>query len=136
MNRQIRIGDIYMVEFQGDGNVQRGMRPGIVVQNNMGNKYSPNVIVLPLTTSIKKLSQPTHVFIPADGTGLVRDSMCLAENPESVPKASLSRYISTLNDSLMAEIAEAFMLATSLITFIDIDKVLELKAKATKMNIA
>ena len=64
--RTPQIGDVYHMYFSGDGNEQQGWRPGLVFQNNVGNKYSPNIIALPLTSSLKKLNQPTHVLLPAD----------------------------------------------------------------------
>ena len=70
-NRQIRIGDVYMMSFDGSGSEQGGFRPGIVFQNNVGNTHSPNLIALPLTTAIKKLNLPTHVFLPANDTCLL-----------------------------------------------------------------
>lgn len=68
-----KIGDIYLVYFDGSGNEQKGFRPGLVFQNNVGNEHSPNLIVLPLTSALKKINQPTHVFIPKE-VGLRKDS--------------------------------------------------------------
>ena len=58
-----QIGEVYLMKFSGSGSEQVGWRPGLVFQNNVGNSHSPNVIALPLTSSIKKTSQPTHVFV-------------------------------------------------------------------------
>ena len=66
------IGEIYMMKFEGEGNVQNGWRPGVVFQNNVGNIYSPNIIALPVTCSIKKLNQPTHVVLKSEESGLER----------------------------------------------------------------
>ena len=73
---QYRIGEVYLMKFDGTGNEQQGWRPGVVFQNNTGNQFSPNIIALPMTNSIKKKEQPTHVIIPAE-VGLNRDSMVL-----------------------------------------------------------
>ena len=62
--RYPRIGDVYMMRFSGSGNEQTGWRPGLVFQNNTGNYFSPNIIALPFTSSIKKSEQPTHVLVP------------------------------------------------------------------------
>lgn len=51
-----QIGEVYLMKFGGSGSEQSGWRPGVVFQNNMGNAYSPNIIALPLTSSLKKLS--------------------------------------------------------------------------------
>ena len=80
------IGEVYMMQFECSKCKQNGWRPGVVLQNNVGNIYSPNVIALPLTSAIKKISQPTHVVICAEDTGLWTDGMVLCENPETVPK--------------------------------------------------
>ena len=48
-----KIGEVYLIDFPQDGHTQGGIRPGVIFQNDVGNKYSPNVVVLPLTTSIK-----------------------------------------------------------------------------------
>ena len=76
-----KIGDIYLVYFDGSGNEQKGFRPGLVFQNNVGNEHSPNLIVLPLTSALKKTNQPTHVFIPKE----VRiRNVCQNTNLESI----------------------------------------------------
>ena len=88
-NTAPRIGEVYLVKFEGDGTEQRGFRPALVIQNNIGNLHSPNVIVLPLTSQLKKVFQPTHVFLPAMETGLSRDSLVLCENPKCICKEKL-----------------------------------------------
>lgn len=74
-----KIGEVYLIDFPQDGHTQGGIRPGVIFQNDVGNKYSPNVVVLPLTTSIKKTSQPTHVYISSKNSGLRYDSIVLCE---------------------------------------------------------
>lgn len=61
MNRkEIAIGDVYYAEVECNGSVQGEFRPYVVMQNDIGNKYSPNVVLIPLTTAIKKEKMPTH----------------------------------------------------------------------------
>lgn len=129
-----RIGDVFMVMFEGTGSEQRGFRPALIFQNNVGNAYSPNVIVLPLTSKLKKANQPTHVLIPADGTGLKRDSMVLCENPMSISKSRLGAYITTLSDEYIGKVAQAHILATSAIAFIDPAVMVVLWEKALQLN--
>ena len=131
-----QIGDVYLMNFGGQGNEQKGWRPGLVFQNNMSNQHSPNIIALPLTTSLKKTNQPTHVVIPADGTGLVRDSMVLCENPERMSKDRLGNYLTTIPKEFMAKIAVANLLATSAISFIEPDLLLTVWQKALTLNAA
>ena len=133
-DRQPKIGDVYLIRFEGTGNEQRGVRPGLIFQNNVGNTFSPNVIALPLTSSIKKVGQPTHVLVPSNGTGLARDSVVLCENPERISKDRLVCYITTLPDEYMEQIAVASLLASSAISFIDIEKLMLIWEKAVSLN--
>lgn len=132
--RPIRIGDIYLMNFGGSGSEQKGWRPGLVFQNNTGNTYSPNIIALPLTTSIKKTAQPTHVFVPAEGTGLIKDSMILCENPEIMSKNKLGNYLTTLPEEYMSKVAVANLLASSAISFIKPEILLNVWRKALTLN--
>lgn len=132
--RTPKIGEVYMMRFEGTGSEQSGWRPALVFQNNIGNTYSPNVILLPLTSKLKKSNQPTHVVVPAEGTGLAKDSMVLCENPVSVSKDKLGRYLTTLPDEYMSRIAEAHLLATSAIVFINPAVILALRERAAKLN--
>ena len=116
-----KIGDIYMVRFVGRNSEQTGWRPGLVFQNDIGNRYSPNVIVLPLTSSLKKLDQPTHVLVKASDTGLIRDSMVLCENPTCISKSSLGKFITHLPAKYMKQVAAASLIATSAIVYLDPD---------------
>lgn len=135
-DRLPRIGDVYLMRFEGSGSEQSGWRPGLVFQNNRGNRHSPNIIALPMTTSLKKAGMPTHVFLPAARTGLPRDSMVLCENPERMSKQKLGRYLTTLSDDFMAEVAVANLLATSAISFLEPDILLQTWRQACSLNAA
>lgn len=132
--RTPQIGDIYLMRFGGSGNEQKGWRPGLVFQNNLGNLYSPNIIVLPLTSAIKKSNQPTHVVIPCKDTGLAKDSMVLCENPERMSKNRLGSYITTIPDKYMSKVAVASLLASSAISFIDPDALMSVWLEALALN--
>ena len=132
---QPKIGDVFLMRFSG-ANEQRGLRPGVVFQNNIGNEFSPNIIALPMTSRIKKTAQPTHVIIPVDGTGLFKTSMVLCENPERMSKENIGDYITTLPDSYMRLIAEASLLASSVISFLEPDYLLSVWQKAILLNSA
>lgn len=132
--RQPQIGDIYLMHFGGSGNEQKGWRPGLVFQNNLGNQHSPNIIALPLTSSIKKSNLPTHVFVPSEGTGLVKDSIVLCENPERMSKERLGNYLTKLPDEYMSKVAVANLLASSAISFVDPDVLLSVWQKALALN--
>ena len=133
-NRTPQIGDVYMMRFDGVGSEQSGWRPGLVFQNNKGNTYSPNTIVLPLTSAKKKRNQPTHVLVKANDSGLKLDSMVLCENPERMSKDRLGQYITTLPEKYMKEIAVANLLASSAISFLDIGVLQSVWEKASTLN--
>lgn len=133
-NREPRIGDIYMMRFGGVGCEQSGWRPGVVFQNNTGNTHSPNIIALPLTSSMKKLDQPTHVLIQASEDGLYKDSIVLCENPERMSKDRIGNYITTLSDHQMGKVAEAHLLATGAIAFVDPKILIDLHKRALELN--
>lgn len=134
--RNPQIGEVYMMRFGGSGNEQQGWRPGLVFQNNVGNAHSPNIIALPLTSSLKKLNQPTHVLVQAEGTGLKRDSMILCENPERMSKDKIGEYITTLPEAYMKRVAEASILSSSVISFLDIEVLISVWKKAVALNTA
>lgn len=133
--KEFMIGDIYLMRFSGSENEQNGWRPGLVFQNNTGNEFSPNIIALPLTTSIKKRGQPTHVVIKADGSGLRADSMVLCENPERMSKSKIGQYITTLSDEDMARVAVANLLSSSAISYIDPEMLVTVWYQATFLNV-
>ena len=124
------------MRFGGSGSEQSGWRPGVVFQNNVGNLYSPNIIALPLTSSIKKSGQPTHVVLLAEETGLPRDSMVLCENPERMSKERLGDYITTLSGKDMARVATANLLASSAISFLNPEELMNVWQKACSFNAA
>ena len=96
MNRAIKRGDIYNVDFDPvTGSEQDGYRPALVVQNDIGNEHSPTVIVAPITGSLTKPKLPTHVKLPTSGNRLHRDSYMLAEQLRAV---DLSRFCKPLGN--------------------------------------
>lgn len=127
-------GEVYNCHFEGTGSEQSGWRPAVIFQNNVGNAHSPNVIVLPMTTSLKRMDMPTHVVVKADGTGLRRDSMVICENPVSVSKDKLGAYITKLPKEYMAQIAVANLLATSALVLLDQESFQKIKQQTTRLN--
>ena len=125
---------MYLLKFDGTDREQCGVRPGLVISNNKGNLYSPNVIVLPLTTSLKHLNQPTHVVIQADVSGLHRDSMVLCENPVCVSKKRLTKYLTTLQPQQMEMVAIAYLLATGTISKLTEEQLLNARKRAISLD--
>lgn len=129
-----KFGEVYLIKFEGVGNEQSGWRPGMVFQNNIGNKYSPNIIALPLTTSLKKVSQPTHVLINSRDSGLLKDSMVLCENPERISKDRIGMFITKLPHKYIKKIAIASILTNSSISFITLDELINAYNLACDIN--
>lgn len=129
-----QIGEVYYMRFGGTGSEQEGFRPGLVFQNNMGNARSPNIIALPMTSVMKKLGQPTHVFVNGKEAGLKKNSLVLCENPECMSKERIGGYITKLPDKYMKQIATASLLASSVIAYLDVDALVKAWQKAVRLN--
>ena len=93
------------------GSEQGGIRPVLVVQNDVGNRYSPTVIVLAVTGQVNKTRLPTHVPVEASGTGLQKDSVVLAEQIRTLDKRRLREKIGTLRPEVMQKVSEAMMVS-------------------------
>lgn len=89
------------------GSEQGGLRPVLIIQNDTGNRYSPTVIVLALTSQIQKARLPTHVYVPSSGHGLERDSVVLAEQIRTLDKRRLREKIGKLQPFYMEQVARA-----------------------------
>ena len=96
------------------GSEQGGIRPVLVVQNDIGNQYSPTTIVLAITSQINKAKMPTHVEIKSSECGLERDSVILAEQIRTIDKSRLKKRIAFLEDSLMDKVAHAIKISLGL----------------------
>lgn len=104
----IKKGDIYFADLSPVvGSEQGGVRPVLVVQNDVGNKYSPTIIVAAVTSQMNKAKLPTHVEINALGNGLSKDSVILLEQLRTIDKKRLKERIGTLNEELMPTVDEA-----------------------------
>ena len=89
------------------GSEQGGIRPVLVIQNDVGNRYSPTVIVLAVTGQMNKARLPTHVPVAREGTGLMKDSVVLAEQIRTLDKRRLRERIGVLKPEVMARVSEA-----------------------------
>jgi len=99
------------------GSEQGGFRPVLVVQNNVGNKFSPTVIVAAITSHIEKAKLPTHVELKARQHGLEKDSVILLEQVRTIDKQRLQQKITELDDKTMNYIDEALKISLGLIDF-------------------
>ena len=103
--------DVIYGEFPDrDGSIQSGYRPGIIIQNNVGNIYSPTVIAIPLTSKIKNLEQGTHMLIKSDEeNGLKVDSMLLAEQIATIDKHNIKKIGRITDRTTQKEIFKCFI---------------------------
>ncbi len=108
-------GEIYSADLDPVvGSEQGGLRPVLIVQNNVGNRYSPTVIILAMTSQIQKARLPTHVYIPAAGHGLQKDSVVLAEQIRTLDKRRLRERIGVLGAEYMEMISRALAVSLGL----------------------
>lgn len=128
-----KIGEIYLVAFDGIGSEQHGIRPAMIFQNNLGNQHSPNLVVLPLTSAIKKKNQPTHVFISKE-VGLKKDSMVLCENPVCISRQRMGEYLLTLPDEYLEKVTIANLLASSALAFLNPEVLMSVWKRASMLN--
>lgn len=129
-----KTGEVYNILFDGNGSKQSGWRPGVILQNNIGNVHSPNVIALPMTSSLKRLDLPVHVLVSSCDTGLRLDSVVLCENPETIPKIRIGAYITTLSDEYMRKIAIAHLVAISSLSFLSERDIAQAREYAKRTN--
>jgi mRNA interferase MazF len=107
MSRQISRGDIYYSQL-GDnyGHEQGGVRPVLIIQNNIGNLHSPTVIVAPITSRIKKSTLPTHVYI-SERAKLEKNSVILLEQIRTIDKSRLKEYLCKLQSDEIEAVNKA-----------------------------
>ncbi len=97
------------------GSEQGGTRPVLVIQNDIGNQYSPTTIIAAITSKISKAKLPTHVEISARQNGLLKDSVILLEQLRTVDKGRLKEKISKVHKSQMEKVDKAIEISVGLI---------------------
>jgi mRNA interferase MazF len=122
INQEIKRGDIWLVDLgEGVGSIQGKLRPVVIVQNNMGNQYSPTLTCIPLTSQNKK-QLPTHVLLK-NTTCLLSLSIALCEQITTLSKGMLSRYIGEVSSVDMQEIERAIKIQTGIKDDLDISSI-------------
>ena len=112
---QIRRGDIFYADLSPVvGSEQGGLRPVLIVQNDVGNKYSPTVIAAAITSKLGKTRLPTHIDVTADKVGLQRDSVVLLEQMRTIDKQRLKEKMGHLDDDSMHAVDEAITVSLGL----------------------
>ena len=114
MNKQINRGDIYYANLEPViGSEQGGERPVLIIQNNMGNKFSPTVVVTAITSKVVRKKQlPTHVTLSCEK--LPMHSMALLEQVRTIDKTRLGEYVCTVGNEDMERIEDALLISVGM----------------------
>ena len=108
----IKRGELYYADLSPVvGSEQGGVRPVLVVQNDVGNKYSPTVIAAAVTSKINKAKLPTHIELPCNSYGLQKDSVILLEQIRTLDKRGLKERIGELNENTMTRVDKAILIS-------------------------
>lgn len=108
----IKRGELYYADLSPVvGSEQGGVRPVLVVQNDVGNKYSPTVIAAAVTSKINKAKLPTHIELPSNLYGLQKDSVILLEQIRTLDKRRLKERIGILSDTTMDRVDKAILIS-------------------------
>lgn len=111
----VKRGDIFYADLSPViGSEQGGIRPVIIIQNDIGNRYSPTVIVAAITSQINKAKLPTHVEIGSEEYGLNRDSVVLLEQVRTLDKKRLKEKIGHMTDDDMKKVNRALLVSLNL----------------------
>lgn len=111
-------GDIFYADLSPVvGSEQGGVRPVLIVQNDIGNRYSPTVIVAAITSQISKAKLPTHVEITAKEYGLPKDSVILLEQIRTIDKKRLEEKVGNIDEAIMERVNEGLCVSFSIVDF-------------------
>lgn len=114
----VKRGDIYYADLSPVvGSEQGGIRPVLIIQNDVGNKYSPTVIAAAITSQINKAKMPTHIELSAKEYGLHKDSVILLEQIRTIDKKRLREKIGHLDDARMQTVNDALLVSFGLGSF-------------------
>ena len=113
---EIKRGDLYYADLSPVvGSEQGGIRPILIVQNDVGNKYSPTIIAAAITSKLNKAKLPTHIELSAKIYGLEKDSVVLLEQIRTLDKKRLKAKIGELENFKMSEVNRAMMISLGVI---------------------
>lgn len=116
-NLDIKRGYLYYADLSPVvGSEQGGVRPVLIIQNDIGNKYSPTVVVAAITSQINKAKLPTHIEISAHEYGLNKDSVILLEQIRTIDKKRLREKIGCLDKNMMLKVDNSLQISLGLFT--------------------
>jgi mRNA interferase MazF len=117
MEDSVKRGDIYFADLSPVvGSEQGGIRPVLVIQNDVGNKYSPTVIVSAITSKLSKAKLPTHIELPSQEYNLPKNSVVLLEQIRTLDKRRLKEKITVIDDVKMKEINKAILISLGFVS--------------------
>lgn len=116
MAQVVKRGDIFYADLSPViGSEQGGIRPVLIIQNDIGNKYSPTIIIAAITSQINKAKLPTHVEISSEEYGLNKDSVILLEQVRTIDKRRLKDKIGHISDLLMNKVDDALKISLGVV---------------------
>ena len=112
---QIRRGDIYYADLSPVvGSEQGGVRPVLIIQNDVGNRYSPTVIAAAITSQKEKAKLPTHIELDSKHCGLTKDSVVLLEQIRTIDKRRLREKMGSIDADSMSQVNKALSISFGL----------------------
>lgn len=113
----VRRGDVYYVDLRPViGSEQGGIRPVLIIQNDMGNKHSPTVICAAITSKMNKAKLPTHVELDSSRYDMVKDSVILLEQLRTIDKKRLKDKVCHLDDEILIKVDRVLLISLELNT--------------------
>ena len=117
MCEEVKRGDIYYADLRPVvGSEQGGIRPVLIVQNDVGNRHSPTVICAAITSKMNKAKLPTHIELSAGRYDMVKDSVILLEQLRTIDKKRLKDKVCHLDDEIMKQVNKGLMISLELDT--------------------
>ena len=112
---KVKRGEVYYADLSPvRGSEQGGQRPVVIIQNNIGNHFSPTVIVAAITAKMAKAKLPTHVEVGSSELGLLKDSVVLLEQVRTIDKSRLIQKLGVLEEDVMKNINAALIISLDL----------------------
>lgn len=113
----IKRGDIFYADLSPVvGSEQGGIRPVLIIQNDMGNRHSPTVICAAITSQLNKVKLPTHIEISSKRSQLMKDSVILLEQIRTIDKTRLREYVCHMDEYMMGKVGRAISISLDLDT--------------------
>lgn len=111
----IRRGDIYFADLRPVvGSEQGGIRPVLIIQNDMGNRHSPTVICAAITSKLNKAKLPTHIALEVSKYNIIKDSVILLEQIRTIDKSRLREKVCHLDEDILQRIDQALCISLAL----------------------